>query len=123
LYLQKKKKKNLKTLPGFQYFTADRMSLVSPPSSKWLDNAFKRVFFYVSVMYLAMAKLVAKVAKPLAASKQSQSSYNTRTPVPGLVTSRTSRSKLGAVKNWAKPSTASKRSQSPYNTQIQYLDW
>ena len=30
-------------------------------------------------------------------------------PIPGLVTSRTSRSKLGAVKNWAKPPVASKK--------------
>ncbi len=26
--------------PGFQYFTPDRMSLVSPPQFKWLDNTF-----------------------------------------------------------------------------------
>ncbi len=34
-------KKKIKNLPGFQYFTADRMSLVSPPSSNGLTIPLK----------------------------------------------------------------------------------
>jgi hypothetical protein len=33
-----------KNMAAFQYFTADQMSVVSPPQFKWQDSTFKRIF-------------------------------------------------------------------------------